>query len=473
MFERLKARLCARGDFQVYGEDYFESYAPTARFESVRIITALAAANKWKQRQVDVDNAFLWGDLPEGEIIYMYPALGFREYCPVTGELMVYKLRKSLYGLVQAAKVWSDALVDHLVREQGFRPLHTDSSVLVKGSFPELIVVSTLVDDILASSHSDTWLDDFEASMEKVFKIKKMGNPQWYSGVNITYGPNSISLDQKAFAETTVAKLKLQDAYSREMPLEHGSQLVAECKTPDDSGLANVKEMQSIAGQYNWLSQVTRPDLAHASHTTSRVMLDATKSVRDKVRNVGRYLLGTKHYCLTYYANCDHVNVPVAFCDADHAGCVVTRRSLGGHGVWLNGGLVMRSVKLQKGLPAANPTESEYREQNDCLRDVIHIRQFMEELGFSHDTPTLIYGDNRAAMMMASDPGKASSRSKQVDVYYHRQREAVNLGICNYVPVDSGNNIADIWTKVTTRGIWQYLIKWVMNVRGPPQRPNP
>ena len=245
MFEKFKARLCARGDFQVYGEDYFDSFAPTAKFQSVRVIMSLAAGNRWKQRQSDVDNAFLYGTLPDNEIIYMRPAQGFEQYCPETGELMVYRLRKSIYGLVQAAKVWNDMLIKHLVDVQHFVPLESDASILVKGSFPELIIISTLVDDIIATSHSEEWLLDFEKALEAAFDIKKLGIPQWYSGVNITYGPNSISLDQRAFAEQVIAKLDLTTAYASKVPLQHGIDLPKMCAEPDDTGLANVKEMQT------------------------------------------------------------------------------------------------------------------------------------------------------------------------------------------------------------------------------------
>ena len=79
---------------------------------------------------------------------YPYHAQGFEEYCPKTGEKMVYRLRRSRYGLVQAAKVWNDVLMKHLTEVQHFVPLHSDSSCLVKGTFPELIIVSTLVDDM-------------------------------------------------------------------------------------------------------------------------------------------------------------------------------------------------------------------------------------------------------------------------------------------------------------------------------------
>src|ERR1700716_1254047 len=72
---RYKARLVARGFSQEYGLDYWETYAPVARFSSIRLLLALAARHKLKVQQMDVQTAFLYGDLTED--IYMeQPELG-------------------------------------------------------------------------------------------------------------------------------------------------------------------------------------------------------------------------------------------------------------------------------------------------------------------------------------------------------------------------------------------------------------
>ena len=95
--DKHKARLVAKGFAQKEGVDYEETFAPTAKWATIRTLFALAAQNGWKVHQMDVKTAFLNGDLKEN--VFMSQPEGFA----VKGhEHKVCKLVKSLYGLKQA-----------------------------------------------------------------------------------------------------------------------------------------------------------------------------------------------------------------------------------------------------------------------------------------------------------------------------------------------------------------------------------
>jgi len=98
---RKHARLVAKGFSQVEGLDYDQIFSPVVRFETVRLILAMAALNDWYLTGLDVRNTFLYGELDEE--IYMEQPEGFR----VPGqESAVLKLMRALYGLKQAGLTW-------------------------------------------------------------------------------------------------------------------------------------------------------------------------------------------------------------------------------------------------------------------------------------------------------------------------------------------------------------------------------
>jgi hypothetical protein len=60
---RYKTRLVVKGYAQTYGIDYEETYSPIAKMTTVRAIIVMVIAKGWSLHQMDVNNAFLHGDL--------------------------------------------------------------------------------------------------------------------------------------------------------------------------------------------------------------------------------------------------------------------------------------------------------------------------------------------------------------------------------------------------------------------------
>ena len=57
--DRFKARLVARGYIQIYGLDYDDTFAPTVRKETFKLLCGVCALHHWYLHHMDVDNAFL------------------------------------------------------------------------------------------------------------------------------------------------------------------------------------------------------------------------------------------------------------------------------------------------------------------------------------------------------------------------------------------------------------------------------
>jgi hypothetical protein len=98
---RYKARLVVKGYSQVARVVFSETFAPVAKFITIRLILAIAAAMDWEIHQIDVKTAFLNGVLEV--VIYMNQPEGFVQKGK---EHLICKLIKALYGLKQSPRAW-------------------------------------------------------------------------------------------------------------------------------------------------------------------------------------------------------------------------------------------------------------------------------------------------------------------------------------------------------------------------------
>ena len=96
------ARLVAKGLSQIPGLDFTDKFSPVVNDVTFRVVLTQMIIEKWDAKIVDIDNAFLNGDL-EHEI-YITMLEGYAECVEQVEENEALKLEKAIYGLVQAAR---------------------------------------------------------------------------------------------------------------------------------------------------------------------------------------------------------------------------------------------------------------------------------------------------------------------------------------------------------------------------------
>ena len=191
---RKRARLVARGFTQVEGIDYDQIFSPVVRYETVRLVLALAALQDWYLTGLDVRNAYLYGELEEE--LYMEQPEGYKANGK---EHMVWLLLKALYGLKQAGLVWWRTL-DESMKKLGFTRLRSDAGVFVKRDGKDIIIVIIYVDDaVFAGSNKAKTLKAKEEFMTK-WECRDLGE---LSEFLCTYGwikqqGEGVVLDEKA-----------------------------------------------------------------------------------------------------------------------------------------------------------------------------------------------------------------------------------------------------------------------------------
>jgi hypothetical protein len=118
--EKFKARFTPKGFRQKKGVDFFETFARTAMYKTLRVALSLVAKWDHELAQFDVPTAFLYA--PVEEDVYMELPEGFEQ------PGMVCKLLKSLYGLKQAPRNWDKLVHTFITQEMGWKAAVSDAS---------------------------------------------------------------------------------------------------------------------------------------------------------------------------------------------------------------------------------------------------------------------------------------------------------------------------------------------------------
>ncbi|KAJ2921830.1 hypothetical protein H1R20_g15268, partial [Candolleomyces eurysporus] len=165
--ERYKGRVVAKGCSQCLGIDYDDTYYSTFRAAALRTTVAAAGIEDMELRSVAISAAFTNGDLEE--VIYMRQPEGFHE----GGPNVMCRLKKSLYGLRQAARQWNKKLHSVLL-ELGFTRLRSDRSVYIYAKGEVRIIMPVYIDNVTLASKDTALLDQTVLDLSKHFKLRDL-----------------------------------------------------------------------------------------------------------------------------------------------------------------------------------------------------------------------------------------------------------------------------------------------------------
>jgi hypothetical protein len=431
---RYKARLVARGFSQEYGLDYSETYAPVARFSSIRLMLALAARHGLRMQQMDVQTAFLYGDLKEE--IYMEQPDGY-----VEGN-RVCRLRKSLYGLKQAPRVWNQ-VIDQFFKSMGLVPLECDPAVYVdrdqasRGQLPLMLAV--YVDDLVIIGLDMDQIQGLKRELCERFNMSDLGDARDLLGIEIEQqSDGSLFIHQGRYIGELLAKHQMEGSKPVATPM--ASKITG---PPDDT---NQNEYQQLTGALMWPSLATRPDISYAVGYLARFNSRPTIAHQQAQKRVLRYLKGTQYYGILYKA--DKKEPITGYCDSDWAGDTTDRKSTSGGAFILCGGVISWTSTKQRTV-ALSSVESEYVALSTWVKEAIWMLQWLQELNIDIST-IAIYIDSTGALSFAEN-AQFSPRTKHIDIRHHFIRDHLEKGVIKLSYIPSEDNTADVLTKALDR----------------------
>nr|GFB14656.1 retrovirus-related Pol polyprotein from transposon TNT 1-94 [Tanacetum cinerariifolium] len=214
-----KARLVARGYRQEEGIDFEESFALVARLEAIRIFLAYDAQKNMVVYQMDVNTAFLNGNLQEE--VYVSQSNGFVD---PDNPNYVYKLKKALYGLKQSPRAWYDMLSSFLL-SQDFSKGSVDLTLFIKRNDNDLLLVQIYIDDIIFAASTLELCDLFANLKCSKFKMSMMGKISFFLGLQISQNPKGIFINQSKYALESLKKYGFESCDIVDTPMVEKSKL--------------------------------------------------------------------------------------------------------------------------------------------------------------------------------------------------------------------------------------------------------
>jgi Reverse transcriptase (RNA-dependent DNA polymerase) len=347
--ERHKARLVAKGYTQREGIDYQEIFAPVAKLIYVRCLIVIAASRGWPLYQLDVNNAFLHGDL--NEEVYMRVPLGY-DFQQENNRQVICRLPKSLYGLKQASRNWYSKFSKAL-QEFGFKQSSSDYSLFTLRSHDSITLLLIYVDDMIITGDNERTINAVKGFIQSHFPIKDLGRLKYFLGIEVARSKAGIFLSQRKYTLDILNEAGLLGAKPVKFPMEPTLKLNSE----DGRVLADPSSYRRLVGRLIYLT-ITRPKITFPVNILSQYMHEPRQPHMTVALCVLRYLKSSPGKGILMKTDNDlHLR---AFCDADWASCPTTRRSITGYCTFLGYSPISWRTKKQHTVSRSS-AEAEYR----------------------------------------------------------------------------------------------------------------
>lgn len=463
----LKTRFVAKGYSQREGIDFHDIYAPVVRMVTIRTILAIANLLDWEIAGMDFVQAFVHGELQE--TLYMQPPPGSE--AAKLGRIC--RLRKTLYGLKQSAREWSERLATDLIAI-GFHRSEEDDElfVLLDNNGRPIAYIAVWVDDCIMACESIKTRDDIwqmlnqrnleftrnevltqvlniDINRDRKNRILSIGQPKYCEKMLETFGMGGDDVKPTSTPQSTAVKLDKSMCPS----------------TQDEQDDMKPYPYRKLVGTLLHLTMTTRPDLARAVGELCKYMANPGKKHWEAAKHVLRYVKGTTEVGIVMNArsvdhqwgasgrlllsNALHVYVDASYADDEKS------RSTAGFVAMLAGATVSYKSSTLKD-PPTSTAHAEIGAAYIGTQEAIWLVKILGDMGIDLTEAPVIHEDNTAAISHSKD-ANFHGRLRHLGTKYHLTRRMIKQGNIEMRYLRTEDMCADMFTKALPAGQFIHL----------------
>ena len=486
-----KARLVAGGHLNK-NVPSFVTYSSVVSKETVRTCFMLSSLNNLDILIGDIGNAYL--NAQPREKCYVKITDPFLFGPSAVGRYA--QIVRALYGMKSSGAAWRDMLAGVLHRELKFNNCLADHDLWF---YPDInptdnakyySYICIYVDDIMIVSHCPQKYMDMIKSHFLV-KPDSIKTPDLYLGMSCKrtsdgiwlLSPNKYTRDFLKIAEKIVNDLGMKIPLKGNHPFSN-VQYKPELDSSDFCNADQIQAYQQIVGMLRWMIELGRVDILFETTIMSSFMVSPRTGHLKQLIHIIAYIRkhdrstlmmdpGTldihfkgndedhpdrkREIMRTIYRDAVEEIPPNApeprgkevqmnvFCDSDHAGDRISRRSHTGILFFINMAPVAWFSKKQNTIESST-FGSEYVALRIAIEKIISLRYKLRMMGVPFSGSTNVFMDNQSVVKSALNP-EATLKKKHVSIAYHKSRESFASGIIDIYWVPSNENLADLFTK--------------------------
>lgn len=427
--EKIKARLVARGFEETQKA---QSDSPTGNKDTLKLFLAIISSKGWTCKSIDIKAAFLQGKDFHREV-YLIPP---KESDSTPGSL--WKLKKCVYGLNDAARVWYLTGRNFLL-ELGCIQLKTDPAGFYwyyEGQLEGVFLMH--VDDYLWGG-SNNFVNLVISKLCSKFMIGQQSSEVFkYIGLEIKQDKKGITLSQNEYMKTVQP---IQISAGR------ANQKADPCNEPE------IKKFRSLVGQINWLSTQSRPDVSYDALELSCNMSQAkVENIIQANKCLKKMSMSESFMSFPNLGDLQKVQL-VTLSDASHANLPDGFSSAGGFIIFLVGEngkscpLAWEAKKIRRVVKSTLAAET--LAVSDAVDVGYYLGRMLSEILFGvydeNVIPIVSYVDNYSLFENVNSTKNVSEKRLRIDLASLKQ--LIQEGHVNLKWIESSRQLADCLTK--------------------------